>query len=231
MNDAKDTILRRKGFGFFGAITASLSHEINNVFAIINELSGLMDDFFVASQQGAPLNVDRLKGTTERISVQVKRGQEYVKRLNRFAHTVDDKQVGMMNVGPTAEAITTLCQRFGVLRKVEFESSFPPDSCTIEGSPFDLQHIIFRCIDIILNVSKQGDSVRIDVQSHEDGARLVFESASPLEAGTQLETERDFLALLASEMHGVVDSKIKAGQPVRLEVSLPQSSNNPRKSS
>ena len=43
MNDAKQRLLREKGFGFFGAITASLSHEINNVFAITNELSGLLD--------------------------------------------------------------------------------------------------------------------------------------------------------------------------------------------
>ena len=68
MSDAKEQLLREQGFGFFGAITASLSREINTVFAIINELSGLLDDFFHAAEQGTLLNVEKLKGTTQRIA-------------------------------------------------------------------------------------------------------------------------------------------------------------------
>lgn len=51
MSEAKDLLLREKGFGFSGAITASLSHEINNVFAIINELSGLLEDFLLVDDE------------------------------------------------------------------------------------------------------------------------------------------------------------------------------------
>ena len=222
MSDAKELLLREKGFGFFGAITASLSHEINNVLAIINELSGLLDDFFLAAEQGAPLNVEKLKGTTQRIAAQVERGQEYVKRLNGFAHTVDDKQITIV-LNEAVEAITTLCRRFGTLRRVELETSLPGASPRIEGSAFDLQHIIFRCIDIILSASRQGDVIQIDIEPQDDGARLIFAGRSPVESAAELESKQDFLILLVAEMQGTIESVIQAGQPVRLEVSLPHS--------
>ena len=222
MSDAKELLLREKGFGFFGAITASLSHEINNVFAIVNELSGLLDDFFYAAEQGRPLDVEKLKGTTQRIAAQVDRGQKVVKRLNVFAHTVDDKQTTIV-LNETVEAITALCRRFGMLRRVELETRLPEASPRIEGSAFDLQHIIYRCIDIVLSASNQGDVVQIDVEPQGDGARLVFANRSALESTAELEPKRDFLAVLVTEMQGAIESVIQAGQPVRLEVSLPHS--------
>ena len=222
MSDAKEQLLREKGFGFFGAITASLSHEINNVFAIVNELSGLLDDFFYAAEQGRPLDVEKLKGTTQRIAAQVDRGQKVVKRLNGFAHTVDDEQTTIV-LNETVEAITALCRRFGMLRRVELETRLPEASPRIEGSAFDLQHIIYRCIDIVLSASNQGDVVQIDVEPQGDGARLVFANRSALESTAELEPKRDFLAVLVTEMQGAIESVIQAGQPVRLEVSLPRS--------
>ena len=222
MNDAKERLLREKGFGFFGAITASLSHEMNNVFAIINELSGLLDDFLHAAEQDAPLNVERLRGTTQRIAAQVERGHEYVKRLNRFAHTVDGKQT-TVGLNETVETTTNLCRRFGKLLRVELETSLPETSPIIEGSAFDVQHVIFRGIDIVLNASRQGDVVRIDVEPQDDGARLIFTSPSAVESAVELESKRDFLTLLVAEMQGTVESVIQTGQPVRLVVSLPHS--------
>lgn len=222
MSDARERLLREQGFGFFGAITASLSHEMNNVFAIINELSGLLDDFFHASEQGAPLDVEKLKKTTQRIAAQVERGQEYVKRLNRFAHTVDDRQTAIA-LNETAEAITTLCRRFGKLRRVELETSLPGASPRIEGSAFDVQHIIYRCIDIVLNASKQGDIAQIDIEPRQNGARLIFAGRSAVESTAELAPRRDFLALLVAEMQGTIESVIQTGRPVRLEVSLPHS--------
>ena len=226
MSDARELLLREKGFGFFGAMTASLSHEINNVYAIINELSGLLDDFFYAAEQGAPLDVEKLRGTAQRIGTQVERGREYVKRLNRFAHTVDDGRATIV-LNETVEAITTLCRRLGKLRRVEIESQLPETSPSIQGSAFDLQHIAFRCIDIALDASNEGDVIRVDVEPNGDGARLVFCGGTELEAETGLDVKRDFLAVLVSAVGGVVEPQIEVGRPVRIEVSLPSVLSSP----
>ncbi|MCP3901564.1 MAG: sensor histidine kinase, partial [Desulfobacteraceae bacterium] len=37
---------------FFGKITASITHEIQNVLAIIKENAGLMEDFLLINQSG-----------------------------------------------------------------------------------------------------------------------------------------------------------------------------------
>jgi C4-dicarboxylate-specific signal transduction histidine kinase len=221
MSDAKEELLREKGFGFFGAITASLSHELNNVFAIINELSGLLDDFLDAAEQGAPLNVARLKQTTQRVAAQVERGHGHIKRLNGFAHTVDDRRATIV-LNEAVEAITALCRRFAVLRQVEIETNLPAASPKITGSAFDLQHIMFRCIDIVLDASKQGDVVQIDVEPLGDGARLICANRSAVESVAELEAKRDVLAVLATDMNSVVESVIQAGQPVWLAVSFPR---------
>lgn len=214
--------MREKGFEVFGAITASLSHEINNVFAIINELSGLLDDLLHAAEEGAPLDVEELGGTTKRIAAQVERGHEYVVQLNRFAHAVDKKQTTVL-LNETVEDMTILCRRFGKLRQVELETCLPAISPRIEAGAFDAQHLIFRGIDIALDASRQGDVIRIGVEPQGDGARLIFETSSALESPGALKSKRDFLTVLAAEMRVTVGSTIQAGQPVRLEVSLPYS--------
>ena len=227
MNDGREKFLRQQGFGFFGIITASLSHEMNNVFATINELSGLLDDFFCAAERGAPLNLEKLKVQTQRISAQIKRGQRYVKRLNKFAHTIDNNPATVV-INETVEAITTLCRRFGTLGRVKLETGLPETkiSSRLEGSEFDLQHIIFRCTDIVLGIANQGDVINIDMELKKGEFSLVFTGPSAVKSLTEVESKQKLLRLLVTEMKGVVESVIKIGQPVRLAVFFPTPLNN-----
>ena len=220
MTDETNLVLRDKGFAFFGAITASLSHEINNVFAIINELAGLLDDFFVAADKGAPLNLERLRKTTRRIAKQVDRGKTQVKRLNQFAHTVD-KGRAMVELNESAEAVATLCRRFGVLRSVEIQPVIPEDSPHTNAKKFDLQHVIYRCVEIALGASREGDALRIEVEPGDGGGRVVCTSASPVEDIAEAEAMTGFLGILVEEMQGKLEAEIVAGEPVRLTVSFP----------
>jgi C4-dicarboxylate-specific signal transduction histidine kinase len=221
MTESKEQRLRGEGFGFFGAITASLSHEINNVLATINELSGLLNDFLVAAENGGELNADRLKRPTERIAAQVKRGQTYVKRMNQFAHTVDHERTEI-DVNDSVEAITTLCRRFCTLRRVELELKVPEASPRLEGSPFDAQHVLYRCIDIGLRASQQGDTLHVEVEPHDDSARVTVRSDSAPEDAADLSLRHEFLALLAGELGAQLTSNIRADAPVVLTVDFPK---------
>lgn len=225
MNDPKDLLLREKGFDFFGSITSGLSHEITNVLAIIHQLSGLLDDTVRAADDGVPLDAEKLQGTTQRINAQVKRGRALVQRLHGFGNTVTDEQTVIV-LNDTVEAMRGLCRRFARLRRMEIETDLAETSPRIRGSAFDLQHIIYRCLNIALLTSKEGDTVRIGVEPLDDGARLVFTGGSAIESTEGLEPRRDFLTMLAVEMHGAIDAVIRVGQPVRLEVSLPRALNN-----
>lgn len=225
MSDAKELLLREKGFGFFGAITSSLSHEITNVLAIIHQLSGLLDDFVHTAEEDVPLDAEKLEETTRRINTQVKRGRELVQRLNGFGNTVTDQQ-SVIVLNRTVEAMAGLCRRFARLRRVELETNLIETSPRIRGNAFELQHIIYRCIDLSLSASREGDTVRVGVEPQDDGARLVFTGGSVIESTAGLESKQELLTMLVMELHGTIETVVRTGQPIRVEVSLPRSLNN-----
>jgi len=222
MSDPKERGVRDDGFEFWGVITASLSHEINNVFAIINELSGLLDDIFHAADPGKPMDIGKLQSATRRISEQVTRGQIHVRQLNRFAHTVDHQRI-TMDLNEEVAAVAALCGRFATLRRIGLETRLPEASPRLEGRAFDVQHVAFRCIDIAFDASGPGDVVEVAVEPRGDGARLVVGNRSALVSAPTLEDKLAALAVLAGAINGTVETTFAEGQPLRLAVSLPRS--------
>ena len=84
---------------FFGRITASITHEMKNVLAIIKETSGLMQDILAFSNEGVCPHEDKLKGTLHTISEQIERGVELTSRLNRVAHDPDELTQSVLDCG------------------------------------------------------------------------------------------------------------------------------------
>jgi signal transduction histidine kinase len=195
-------LLRERGMTFFGTITASLSHEINNVLAIVGELSGLLGDLIHGAASGRPLDAGRLAGISSRINDQVERGKQLVKRLNRFAHTVD-QPVTAVSVNETMELITTLCQRFARLKKVSLETAFPEQDLVIESSSFGLMQAVQLCIDLALSACLEGTGTVIAGFDPTADGCVIFITCTepiPLDQGT---TDRlSYLSLLMTELGG-----------------------------
>jgi C4-dicarboxylate-specific signal transduction histidine kinase len=207
--------------GFFGAITACVSHEINNVLATTNELAGLLDDMLQAADQGHPLDPDRLRNLPGRIARQVERGQTHVRRLNRFAHTVDHLRT-TFDVNQTLGAINNLCQRFGKLRKVTIPLSLPDASPQVEGNPFDLQHLFYRAIDLLLRATEEGGTIEITVTAPESALQITFASSAEL-AADQPPPRCETLAALVGGLGGeLTDPGPCTGPSTVLTVTLPR---------
>jgi signal transduction histidine kinase len=77
------------GLRFFGKVSASISHEIKNVLAIINENAGLLEDLSFAAKRGAAIDPDRLDRACRQFSKQIHRADTIIKNMNQFAHSVD----------------------------------------------------------------------------------------------------------------------------------------------
>ena len=54
-------LLHEMELSFFGTISASVSHELNNVLSIINEYAGLLDDLVTADKKGIPFENEKIK--------------------------------------------------------------------------------------------------------------------------------------------------------------------------
>jgi C4-dicarboxylate-specific signal transduction histidine kinase len=173
MSSDSDRNFHEKQMEFFGAVTASVSHEINNVFAIMNENSGLMSDLLKNAKRDKPIDPKRFLRITETLGKQLDRGKHIVKRLNRFSHSVDTplKEIDLN------EIITNLCdisQRFAYRKKVELSLSLKRSPIVIESSPFTLQQMVFSCITAFLCEAQPSDSIAVKVRKDSDGAVILL---------------------------------------------------------
>jgi C4-dicarboxylate-specific signal transduction histidine kinase len=74
----KDNFDQRSNLNFFGKITASVTHELNNVFSIINEYNGLLEDqIFIAESELTP-NIEKLSRIQDRLAKQIARGETII---------------------------------------------------------------------------------------------------------------------------------------------------------
>ena len=179
MNSIQDNnqeqVLRENELAFFGAITASVSHELNNVISIIDQTAGLLEDLLIGAETGRQIENDRLKRIADNISNQTQRGVGVIKRLNTFAHSVDDP-VKEFDINDLVENLTALTRRFANLKRIQLEMQLYNGSITLISSPFMIQQIMFRCIKHALEISQQGDTVNINVDRSDSNALVTIES-------------------------------------------------------
>ncbi|ACL04625.1 histidine kinase A domain-containing protein [Desulfatibacillum aliphaticivorans] len=165
----------RESAVLFGKVTANISHEIKNSLAIIKEIAGLQGDLLLAAEQGRTLDPARMKSLADRIVKQVEKADLVVKRMNRFAHTVDlcKKTV---DIGEEIRFIIVLIDRLFQMRGVLLHAHVPSDPVQVETDPFRLVSAVITCMQIFLDCLGKGRELNIHVQPHEGGAMLGFDA-------------------------------------------------------
>jgi C4-dicarboxylate-specific signal transduction histidine kinase len=217
---SEEKLLRERGLAFFGSITASFSHEINNVMAIISELAGLMEDLLRVADQGHPPQLERFRGISERIGTQVKRGEEMIKRLNRFAHTMDEpvKTVDMTHL---LVDLIALSERPRTRRRARMETRFPEETILLVSNPFLLQQAIFSCMELVLAASQDNQLLRLILEKQDGGARITVAGEDPIVKTD--EATLSFLPILMEELGGKVEVISTDNGVLSLVLSIPYS--------
>ena len=171
---------RVKELAFMGKINASLSHEIKNTLAIINESVGLMGDLLDKEPPADWQAYPRLKSIIASVGGQVQRSSAIVKRLNRFAHSMD-KPLADLDLNELVQEITTLAQRFARLTGVKLEVEAAPESLVIHSDPFRVQYVIFGFIERALwRCSPNQTKVTVACSPSEEMAQvIVTDQGSP----------------------------------------------------
>ncbi|QQG65003.1 histidine kinase dimerization/phospho-acceptor domain-containing protein [Desulfobulbus oligotrophicus] len=145
-----------RGLHFFGVMTASISHELKNALAIINENAGLLGDLALLAEKGRPLEPERLKVQAERIRQQVRRADDIIRRLNRFAHSAHEGPTGT-DIYEVLEFTLALAARLAAMKSV---------SLTVQGGPplqlevrlFQLGNLLWLYLQQVLAVVPDGPS-------------------------------------------------------------------------
>ena len=194
--------LREQGLAFFGAIAAGFSHEINNVIATINELSGLLDDLARAAEGGRPIEPERLQAIAGKTADQVRRGSDLIKRFNRFAHSAD-APVATVRVNDLLENFVAVTARFATLKGVELRTAPAAEPVTVETDPFALEHAIYLVVSEYLAVATPGDRVTLAAEERDGGVAIRITGPG---AGTEAPDGRDLLADLVLRLNGVLET-------------------------
>jgi len=206
---------------FFGAITASISHELNNVLSIINEYSGLLDDMVSGENTDKPVENERIQRIALNIAKQIKREQGLIKLLNRFAHRVDTPLV-KFNLNELVRDITRLSQRFASLKKIELGITIPEEQITLTNNPFAVQHVIFLCLKLALKHSNMTDCIDIKLDTNESQAVIKIESPA-VKKHEEAENMIKFISVLLKNLGGDIEIIIVDKNRQLQQISIPLS--------
>ncbi len=167
MSNAGNKDQMAQSLAFFGTVTASVTHELTNVIAIINELTGLLDDMRYSAEQGQIIGSDRLENLHGRLEKQINRGQKIIKRLNKFAHSADQVQIEF-DLNEVLLNLVDLMQRFADMKRIELDFRPATDEVRCTSNPFELQHIVFRCCRIFFDSAEEGSAIVLEVKKGAD---------------------------------------------------------------
>jgi len=162
---------------FMGRIAASTTHELKNIFAVISETLGLLEDLASAPYKIASLNeyIDKVKKSVTIVSAQVTKGIALVEDYNRFAHILDHP-MQKIDLHGSIQHLIKLCTHMIRLKQVRVEQQTPTSKTDVHLTtcPFYLYMVIFEILDWLMTQLTPGSIVKLQVEKDKDTAMILF---------------------------------------------------------
>jgi light-regulated signal transduction histidine kinase (bacteriophytochrome) len=148
------------GLRFFGMISASISHEIKNVLAIISESAGLMEDLLLLAQKGGRLDMEKFQAVCAKVRRQTQRADGIIKNMNRFSHSVD-QNLQRIDLNELIFLVRALIDRIAAMRGISLEEAGAGEAVWVTTNPFLLTRQIWSCIDFAMSVAAPEKKVKL----------------------------------------------------------------------
>lgn len=209
---------RDPDLAFFGTFVASMSHELKNVLATVNEFSGLLDDLVAASERGRPLKPERLRHIAGKITAQMERGEELISRLNRFSHSVDAPG-RKVEVGALLADCVAFGERFAMLERVALELELPDPQITLSLDPFAFHRAVFFAVRLALAAAGEERRIAVTLVTASTPRRIVLQSGDPLAPARAPAGVLDALEVSVGRLGGRL--RLEGDPPRRIVIVLP----------
>jgi C4-dicarboxylate-specific signal transduction histidine kinase len=171
-----------------GRVTASTTHEIKNILAIIKESSGLLQDIVHLGGSGAAPKAEQIEKVASRIQAQVARGNEQLTSLNWLSHIVSDRG-SSVEINEMSSEIVNLMQRFARLKRVELVFQAADRDVTIHTDVAGLLVVLVACIEYYLDRVAPKSRVLLRPGGAGEEVTLAIVAGSTDESGTVTEIE------------------------------------------
>ena len=206
--------LAKTGLNYFGKMSASISHEIKNRMAVINEQAGLLKDLVLLAEQGREIDLERLMRLAESLKNQVVLTDGIIKNMNRFSHTVDSFQ-RTVDLAEILSLTVALSKRTADNKGVGIQCRLPESSISIVTAPFLLMNLVWLCFEAMMPFADMEHPVIIGGEKSDAGATLMLSTAQwPDESGPDLP---EAINLIAEALHAKV-SVNRDGKEIRIEL-------------
>jgi len=156
----------------FAKITASVSHEIKNVLAIINENGGLLDDLVMLGDPDQGVAPERVKSATGTIARQVQRANIIMKNINRFAH-LGDTTLREESLGEILGLMTALADRQAAMKNITLSVDCPAE-LQITAPMLPLASLIYLTLRGLIDIANQGGNLQVAVEKNNNMLDLHF---------------------------------------------------------
>jgi signal transduction histidine kinase len=210
-------ILGEEALQFFGKMSASISHEIKNVLAVVNENAGLIQDYISMHERGMPIDLEQLKSVSQMITKQVQRADTIMRNMSKFAHSTD-QLIKMESVNDILDVVTNLASRFAKMREITLEKIPSDEPIKIKTNPFLLENLIWLCLDFAMYAVGPEKTVRLLAKEIDNSAQITFSQLDCMPV-MPLETFPDKrMEALLSALQGNITVDTQAGT---ISISLP----------
>lgn len=173
-------LVAETGLQFFGKMTASISHEIKNVLAIVNENAGLLEDLALMADQGAAIDPQRLKKMSLTVRKQVSRADDIVRNMNRLAHSVDES-IKTIDLNDILELLVALSSRFASTRAVAVQPKLNEGPMKLRTSPFLFMNLLWLCLDFAMDAAGEEKMIGLVAQRSDGGVKVFFKGLGGLD--------------------------------------------------
>lgn len=167
---------------FMGRMAASVSHDLCNVLATIQQASGLLGDYLALARKESLKSVglrpkfkyhDKFEEIIAQVQAQVDRGQDMCEHLSNLAHSPDEGQDGT-DLGRAAELLVKLSGRVAKKHKVNLAVHAGGGPCVAGASLIEvltaldaaLLGVTWECReggDVAFAPGQDGDRVHVDI--------------------------------------------------------------------
>jgi len=165
--------LGEAGLQFYSKVSASISHEIKNSLAVLNESAGYLEDVTLMAKKGMDINMERLEALAGTMLKQVQRANGIVKNMNRLAHSLDDPAI-QTDLNALLELMISLSERTTVTRGFKVSAAFSNTAITITTHPFFLENLIWLILDFAMNVTGDEKTISMLPAKTASGAEINF---------------------------------------------------------
>lgn len=147
---------------FIGSVLASVTHEMQNVMAIIKESGALTDDILKLNEPMRLRHGDKLASALTNIQEQVVRGRDLMFMLNGFAHAAADYPYES-DLRRFARQISVLAERMVRLKDCSLRVELEGQPFFVRANALHLMQSVYFGIAAVLEGCGPKDSLHLGV--------------------------------------------------------------------